>query len=630
MSRSFVLTLITALILLVSGGSSVNAQFAISGTVTNPSAAPVSSVKVFLYDDQGNPIGGATATTDVAGFYAISGIPSGTYGLGFEPLKVSALLAKFVSPVIVSGNTTVNTSLIQGNFLSGFVRDSLGAPIFNIDINVYDFIPDTVITTSGDNTDITGFYQVLIPDGTFKLRWRALNGENLMTVDIPGVAITHDTVISVTMVAGAMVSGTITRTNLTPVLNANLDFINAATGLLVVTPGDNTDGSGFYQVQVAPGTYNIRVNPLFTDGLVPIEVLNVIIPGNTVRNFTLSPGFIISGTLTDSGGAPVFDADIDLKNTNTGVKMYTPNDNTNSLGQYQVLAVAGKYGVYFKPPVATRLAPVFADSITMNSATVVNAKVPHGFLVSGLVRNNNLVPVVNTDIDAAKSSTLADVFLVGDNTDAAGYYGVVLVGGTYHIDIEPPFVRRLTARHLANQVVSGDMTLNVNLDTGMVISGTVTDSAGAVVPNVDVSAIVSSSGDTIFTPLDNTGSLGTYQILVPPNVYKFVYIPVPPATLIDTVIKNSVTIAHDTTINAQFSSGQPACCVNNRGDINNDGTNSNVLDLTYLVNRIFRGGPPAACPTEADVNSDGTTSNVLDLTFLVNRIFRGGPPTGPC
>ena len=42
----------------------------------------------------------------------------------------------------------------------------------------------------------------------------------------------------------------------------------------------------------------------------------------------------------------------------------------------------------------------------------------------------------------------------------------------------------------------------------------------------------------------------------------------------------------------------PGCCVGIRGDVNNDGAvNPNILDLTYLVDRIFRGGPPPGpCP----------------------------------
>ena len=73
-----------------------------------------------------------------------------------------------------------------------------------------------------------------------------------------------------------------------------------------------------------------------------------------------------------------------------------------------------------------------------------------------------------------------------------------------------------------------------------------------------------------------------------------------------------------------------SCCQGNKGDVNGDGTDSNILDLTYLVDRIFRLGPPAGCSNEADVNGDGASSNILDLTFLVDRIFRLGPAPGPC
>ena len=73
------------------------------------------------------------------------------------------------------------------------------------------------------------------------------------------------------------------------------------------------------------------------------------------------------------------------------------------------------------------------------------------------------------------------------------------------------------------------------------------------------------------------------------------------------------------------------CCIGSRGDVNGDGSNSNILDLTFYVDYIFRGsGKPGTCPEESDINGDGTPSNILDLTFVVDRLFRGGPPPGPC
>jgi len=74
----------------------------------------------------------------------------------------------------------------------------------------------------------------------------------------------------------------------------------------------------------------------------------------------------------------------------------------------------------------------------------------------------------------------------------------------------------------------------------------------------------------------------------------------------------------------------PPCCIGNRGDVNNDGDDANILDLTFLVDRIFRGGPAPDCLVESDLNNDSTPANILDLTFLVDRIFRGGPAPEPC
>lgn len=72
------------------------------------------------------------------------------------------------------------------------------------------------------------------------------------------------------------------------------------------------------------------------------------------------------------------------------------------------------------------------------------------------------------------------------------------------------------------------------------------------------------------------------------------------------------------------------CCMGHHGDANSDGTDANILDLTYVVDFIFRGGLPSMCSGEADLNDDGTPSNILDLTYLIDFIFRGGPAPGPC
>jgi len=62
------------------------------------------------------------------------------------------------------------------------------------------------------------------------------------------------------------------------------------------------------------------------------------------------------------------------------------------------------------------------------------------------------------------------------------------------------------------------------------------------------------------------------------------------------------------------------------GDINGDLVPLNILDLTKIVDRIFRSGPAFIFPPAADLNGDDAQGNILDLTKIVDRIFRSGPP----
>jgi hypothetical protein len=60
------------------------------------------------------------------------------------------------------------------------------------------------------------------------------------------------------------------------------------------------------------------------------------------------------------------------------------------------------------------------------------------------------------------------------------------------------------------------------------------------------------------------------------------------------------------------------------GDVDGNGIGANIADLTYLVDYLFRNGPPP--PNMATANVDGIGDvNVGDLTYLVDYLFRQGP-----
>jgi hypothetical protein len=62
------------------------------------------------------------------------------------------------------------------------------------------------------------------------------------------------------------------------------------------------------------------------------------------------------------------------------------------------------------------------------------------------------------------------------------------------------------------------------------------------------------------------------------------------------------------------------------GDVDNNGQFEGILELTYLVDYIFRGGPLPANLMAADLDGVAGFQGILELTYLVDFIFRSGPP----
>ncbi len=65
-------------------------------------------------------------------------------------------------------------------------------------------------------------------------------------------------------------------------------------------------------------------------------------------------------------------------------------------------------------------------------------------------------------------------------------------------------------------------------------------------------------------------------------------------------------------------------CVFVCGDVNASGT-VNVLDVTYLIGFLYKGGPqPIPVLVAGDVNGNGAV-NILDVTYLINFLYKSGP-----
>lgn len=71
--------------------------------------------------------------------------------------------------------------------------------------------------------------------------------------------------------------------------------------------------------------------------------------------------------------------------------------------------------------------------------------------------------------------------------------------------------------------------------------------------------------------------------------------------------------------------GEPCECHCLPGDVDNSG-NYNILDVTYLINYLYRGGP-APIPYElcsGDVSCNCGNHNILDVTSMINYLYKSG------
>jgi len=69
--------------------------------------------------------------------------------------------------------------------------------------------------------------------------------------------------------------------------------------------------------------------------------------------------------------------------------------------------------------------------------------------------------------------------------------------------------------------------------------------------------------------------------------------------------------------------GEDCDCCNFPGDAKGD-ENCNILDITYLISHLYKGGPPPPCLNEGDPKGD-CNINILDITYLISFLYKGGP-----
>ena len=243
---------------------------------------------------------------------------------------------------------------------------------------------------------------------------------------------------------------------------------------------------------------------------------------------TLIHGVLLKGVVTFAG-QPVEDAQVCIRTLAAPLPFEC--ERTDKKGNYAALREPGQYYVWTVPPGNVAAVPQWYDrALTGVGSSVVNlvrdqtinVALTGGPTVRGTLRDSSgqIVQGALVCIDTAFTTGR-----ICRETDGNGRYQITTRPETYIISIYPPAHSALIAEYWNGKrtwvdaddiVVSGDRTLDLVVQKGIIVSGTVKDIRGIPVPGATVNL---NDGSLYAAASTDTDSAGHFEAVVRPGSY---------------------------------------------------------------------------------------------------------------
>jgi len=374
------------------------------------------------------------------------------------PLPSSRLLA-CLSLALLSSVATADT-------ITGRVVDSHGQGVAGVDLDVEDLINGGDPGLANGGTDAGGFFNATLPAGFYRVTFTppAPPATTHLVAEVDNVSVVGTAALGdIVLPPGVSLSGRLQNQGGFPIQNVDIDVIDRATGVELLTPGDATDAFGMFSIAVPARPLEVQFETANVVGATLAPVVRNLSPSTNTNlgNITLVPGFVVSGTVHNSLSAPVQGVDFDAIDSLTGEKAFTPRDNSNSSGNFSFVVAAGTWNFEACPRPADRLAALTQSNVPISGDTNVGiVMLQDGVRLFGTIRDANGDPVRGADVDLARSSNGSPVTLCTDDTDGQGNYSVIVPTGTFDIVFgRPQYPISGTDLH-PGVVVSGDMRVD--------------------------------------------------------------------------------------------------------------------------------------------------------------------------
>ena len=514
----------------------------ISGTVANTSGTAISNATVSYSG------GSATATTNSSGTYTLSVAP-GTYSVTASASGYQTATQQNVS-VAVGATTTVSFNLAQSiGTVSGTVASASGTAIAN-----------AIVSYSGGSatatTNSSGTYTLSVAPGTYSVTASATGYQSSSQQNV-SVSLGATTTVNLTL---SQVIGTGVATiqsadkhqsgqtslslafSSTPTAGNTLVAVGISSGLsgttltvsdnnnqtwqsaygYVTNPNSNGQVKVWYvsncvgqpttvTVSIGSTSHNIHMQIFEVSGLTPnpVDVTGSADSGaasSTSQTATttaavtqgLEYSLAISWTWNCSACTPTI-----TKDPNYTILQQAPNPTGGDF----VLAQARVQNAASGAQTASFTSSVAYEYATALIAFKGGAGTPNG-TIAGNVTDTSGTAIANATVSYSGGSTTA-------TTNSSGAYTLSVAAGTYNVTTSATGYQPFTQQNVS--VTSGSTaTTNFSLSPLVgTISGAVTSSTGAAIPNATVSY---SGGSATAT----TNSSGSYTLNVAPGTYSVI------------------------------------------------------------------------------------------------------------
>ena len=474
----------------------------LSGRVTDPNGNPVPEVHVNAWNPE-LQIGGGSGT-DEDGRYRMA-LPPGTYEINVHLPQDSPFVSRPIDGVQVISDLTLDIHLDQGTILSGLVSDPAGNPLPDASVNAWN--PETQ-TGGGSATDENGRYRMSLQPGTYDINVNPPQDSPFVPQRIESVQVTSDRNLDIQLERGSVLTGLITDPSGTPLSDV---FINARNPETQTGGGSGTDEDGRYRMALLPGIYEINIHLPQDSPFVSETIRDYQLLGDQTLDIRVQRGAILSGLVTDPSGAPLQDIFINAWNpeTQTGGGSGTDQD-----GRYQMTLLPGTYEINLNLPQDSPFVSKRIEAVQVTIDQTLDIQVERGLILSGRVVDPEGNPIENIFINAWNNDTQTGG---GSRTDENGEYQMALLPGTYDLNVNPAPESDLVSRNIQSYQLFSDQTLEIRLDSGVILSGRVLDPNGNPVDGAHLNAFSPQTGTGNGA---NTDEDGRYRIALNPGVYE--------------------------------------------------------------------------------------------------------------